>query len=137
MKPEFICSLGKCDSAVAEDGDICQTCLELRDDELVNEFMRAVEAAQPGKPIVDWFQALMHNGLHAVPQDEDAAGYKRLVFEGPKSRLVLNPRRSGDDIYNAAVTHLTYLGAAEWTVLFDVNVPASVVLATLQAASNP
>ena len=119
------------------DGDICQMCLELRDDDLVAEFMQAVETAKPGKPIVDWFQSLMHNGLHAVPQCEDPAGYKRIVFEGPQSRLVLNPRRSGDT-FNASVTHLTDFGRyAEWTVLFDVNVPSSVVLATLKAASNP
>ena len=136
MTTPHICSLGGCDNHVAEDGDICQTCLELRDDDLVAEFMEAVEAAKPGKPIVDWFQALVHNGLHAVPQAEDAAGYKRLVFEGSKSRLVLNPRRSGDT-FNASVTHLTAHGFPEWTVLFDVNVPSSVVLATLQAATNP
>ena len=137
MTPEYICSLGSCDRPVAEDGDICQTCIELRDDDLVAEFMQAVETAKPGKPIVDWFQSLMHNGLHAVPQCEDPAGYKRIVFEGPQSRLVLNPRRSGDT-FNASVTHLTDFGRyAEWTVLFDVNVPSSVVLATLKAASNP
>lgn len=135
MTPEHICSLGSCDRPVAEDGDICQTCLELRDDDLVAEFMQAVEDGKPGKPIVDWFQSLMDNGLHALPQNEDMAGYKRLVFEGPSSRLVLNPRRSGD-AFNASVTHLSVYGAAEWTVLFDVNVPASVVLATLQATSS-
>jgi hypothetical protein len=136
MTPEYICSLESCDRPVAEDGGICQTCLELRDDDLVAEFMQAVEDAKPGKPIVDWFQALMHNGLHAVPQAEDPAGYKRLVFEGPSSRLVLNPRRIGD-AFNASVTHLSAHGASEWTVLFDVNVPASVVLDTLQSATNP
>ncbi len=135
MTPEYICSLGSCDRPVAMDGDICQMCLELRDDDLVAEFMQAVETAKPGNPIVDWFQSLMHNGLHAVPQDEDTAGYKRLVFEGPKARLVLNPRRSGD-VFSSSVTHLTCVGSDEWTVLFDVNVPSSVVLATLQAASN-
>ena len=135
MEPNYICSLGNCDREVAEDGDICDVCLDLRDDELVSEFMQAVEAANPGKPIVDWFQALMDNGLHAVPRAECSAGYKRLVFEGPSSRLVLNPRRSGD-VFSASVTHRTAYGAAEWTVLFDVNVPASVVLATLQSASN-
>lgn len=136
MTPEYICSLGRCDRPVAGDGDICQTCLELRDDDLVAEFMEAVEAAKPGKPIVDWFQALMHNGLHAVPQCEDTAGYKRIIFEVPSARLVLNHRRSGD-AFSASVAHRTEYGASEWTVLFDVNVPASVVLATLQAATNP
>lgn len=121
-----------------EQDDLCESCRRfidtLREEAAVADFLEGITASRPQPYMEAWFTQVIDackmqfKSRFPISPDEVC---QNLIYESGKLRLVLkNPMNGACELRRLNEMWQT----PEWVIPFTVNVPASVILAAIDAA---